>query len=130
VADRERETLAQVIARLADETNAPLSLVREVSGLFMAKGIGLDELGAPYEPALRQAFLCDAQLRIHSARARDGLARLGERLKQLDDLWTRQGAACRAAGAALAEGKRALEAARPLPSRLASCRVPGPGLTQ
>ena len=77
------KTIADFIAEIARETEAPDSFVDQVGALFMQKGIPLASDGAPYAEAIRQTFLSDAQLRASTAQARQHLAELKDRLQRL-----------------------------------------------
>ncbi len=84
------KTIADFIAEIARETEAPDSFVDQVGALFMQKGIPLASDGAPNAEAIRQTFLSDAQLRASTAQARQHLAELKDRLQRLGESWERQ----------------------------------------
>ncbi len=85
---RTAPTIADLIERMARETDSPPRLVDDVRRMFSGKGISLDEDAGPYADAIRETFLSDAVLRQHTARATQELERLRERLQALQRAWS------------------------------------------
>lgn len=84
------KSLAELIDELSRENDVSETFLVEVGTLFSSKGISLDAACAPYEPILRETFLREAQLRVFSRRAHEGLERLQDRMGRLNELWQQQ----------------------------------------
>jgi hypothetical protein len=81
----DRRSIGYQIEELARLTGAPRSLVEEIQGMFLRRGVSLQEDSLPYLEVLEETFSRAAMLERENASARTALARLEENSRRFAD---------------------------------------------
>ena len=81
----DRRSIGYQIEELARLTGAPRSLVEEIRGMFLRRGVAMQEDSLPYLEILEETFSRAAMLERENASARTALSRLEENSRRFAD---------------------------------------------